>query len=97
MDIQMPEMDGYEATRAIRKSQNGGNQIPIIAMTGNAMKGDDENCLEAGMDDYITKPVDATMLKQKIDHWIGRRHPVSKPATGQIRPHYDIEGSSPVI
>jgi signal transduction histidine kinase/DNA-binding response OmpR family regulator len=85
MDIQMPEMDGYEATRAIRKSQIAGGQIPIIAMTGNAMKGDDENCLDAGMDDYIAKPVDAAMLKEKVDHWIGSAHPESKSPTGKIQ------------
>ncbi|MGD8836027.1 MAG: response regulator [Desulfobacteraceae bacterium] len=79
MDIQMPEMDGYEATRAIRKSKITCRQIPIIAMTANAMKGDDEKCFEAGMDDYIAKPIDATMLQQKIEHWIGKRHPASNP------------------
>jgi signal transduction histidine kinase/DNA-binding response OmpR family regulator len=81
MDIQMPEMDGYEATRTIRKSQSAYSQIPIIAMTANAMKGYDEKCLLAGMDDYITKPVDATMLQEKIAYWIGRQHLESKPAT----------------
>jgi signal transduction histidine kinase/CheY-like chemotaxis protein len=89
MDIQMPEMDGYEATRAIRKSQIANSQIPIIAMTANAMKGDDEKCLEAGMDDYITKPVDATMLQKKIDHWIGRTHPASKLTIGQNQGNND--------
>jgi two-component system sensor histidine kinase/response regulator len=74
MDIQMPEMDGYEATRAIRKSQTAYSQIPIIAMTANAMKGDDEKCLRAGMDDYISKPVDAALLQEKIDRWVGRTH-----------------------
>jgi CheY-like chemotaxis protein len=73
MDIQMPEMDGYEATRSIRKSQNAYNQIPIIAMTANAMKGDDEKCFEAGMDDYLAKPIDPTLLQEKIDHWIGKK------------------------
>jgi signal transduction histidine kinase/DNA-binding response OmpR family regulator len=83
MDIQMPEMDGYEATRAIRKSQIIYNQIPIIAMTANAMKGDDEKCFEAGMDDYIAKPIDATMLQQKIEHWISKTHPASNPRLAQ--------------
>jgi PAS domain S-box-containing protein len=66
MDVQMPEMDGYEATRAIR---GAGYRMPIIAMTANAMKGDREKCLASGMDDYISKPVNPKLLLEKINQW----------------------------
>ena len=71
MDIQMPEMDGYEATRCIR--QKGFMNIPIIAMTANAMKGDRELCLEAGMNDYITKPIKREIVFQVLEKWL--KHP----------------------
>jgi CheY-like chemotaxis protein/HPt (histidine-containing phosphotransfer) domain-containing protein len=72
MDCQMPIMDGYEASQAIRSGQiqTLPHDIPIIAMTGNAMEGDKEKCLAAGMNDYLSKPVDATMLLEKIQHWL---------------------------
>jgi DNA-binding response OmpR family regulator len=58
MDIQMPEMDGLTATKAIREQEaESGTHVPIVAMTAHAMKGDQERCLEAGMDDYISKPI----------------------------------------
>lgn len=68
MDIQMPVMDGFEATEAIRKKEETtGEHIPIIAMTAHAMKGDRERCLEMGMDDYISKPLNPVEVFQKID------------------------------
>jgi CheY-like chemotaxis protein len=69
MDVQMPEMDGLEATRLIRDPQSGtlNPKIPIIALTAHAMKGDRENCLEAGADDYVSKPIDPKRLRKAID------------------------------
>jgi len=72
MDCQMPEMDGYQATQVIRSGQSGerAKTVPIVAMTANAMKGDEKKCLDSGMDDYISKPVNALVIKEKLVKWL---------------------------
>jgi signal transduction histidine kinase/DNA-binding response OmpR family regulator len=71
MDVSMPEMNGLEATRAIREiEKSSGTHIPIIGVTAHALKGDRERCIEAGMDDYLSKPVSPDRLTQKIDTWM---------------------------
>ena len=70
MDCQMPEMDGFQATRAIREQEAGTRRVPIVAMTANAMTGDRERCLEAGMDDYLAKPIGILDLKNALHRWL---------------------------
>lgn len=67
MDCQMPQMDGYEAAQCIRSRKNG---IPIVAMTANAMEGDRDKCIRAGMDDYMAKPVSLVQLKSVLERWM---------------------------
>ncbi len=70
MDCQMPDMDGFEATHAIRSSQKDWSSIPIIAVTAHAMQGDREICLKAGMDDYISKPIKVVQLQDVLLKWL---------------------------
>ncbi|MEM9305020.1 MAG: ATP-binding protein [Pseudomonadota bacterium] len=74
MDCMMPVMDGYAATRAWRayEEEHSWDRIPIIAMTANAMAGDREKCLEAGMDDYMAKPMNLSLLKKTVGHWMAK-------------------------
>ncbi|NGZ26437.1 MAG: response regulator, partial [Magnetococcales bacterium] len=79
MDVQMPVMDGYQATRTIRQ-QDQHRLLPIIAMTANAMTGDREVCLAAGMDDYIAKPIDPKALYATLTKWLPTKESTSQPS-----------------
>ena len=93
MDVQMPEMDGLEATAAIRvRERQTGGHVPIVAMTAHALKGDRERCLEAGMDEYISKPIHSRQLLETIERAVGSRRardvagrPPSEPSDGLER------------
>jgi CheY-like chemotaxis protein/HPt (histidine-containing phosphotransfer) domain-containing protein len=86
MDCQMPEMDGFEATRAIRRRERerpqGGGRVPIFALTANAVKGDREQCLEAGMDGYLSKPINQARLREVVESH-SNRQPPSPPSGGE--------------
>ena len=69
MDIMLPEMDGYETMRAIRR-EDAFRRLPIVALTAKAMKGDREKCIEAGASDYIAKPVDTARLLSTVRLWL---------------------------
>jgi signal transduction histidine kinase/CheY-like chemotaxis protein/HPt (histidine-containing phosphotransfer) domain-containing protein len=83
MDCQMPIMDGYTATRVLREreAESGGARVPVIAMTANAMAGDREKCLGAGMDDYLTKPLNRALLEQTLRKWLRAGAPNRPDAT----------------
>jgi CheY-like chemotaxis protein/HPt (histidine-containing phosphotransfer) domain-containing protein len=82
MDVQMPQMNGFVATRIIRNPETSGlrHDIPIIAMTAHALKGDRERCLEAGMDDYVSKPVTAEALREALEKYLAGDQPTRSPA-----------------
>ncbi len=85
-DLHMPEMDGYELTARIRSEEPAGRRMPIIAVTANALRGEDQRCIDAGMDDFISKPVQLDVLRQTLKRWLqlGDTHaPVPNSARAQ--------------
>ncbi len=87
MDCRLPVLDGYSATREIRAQENG-RRVPIIALTANALQGDRENCLQAGMNDYLAKPFKRAELQRILQRWIGSQPelPVTSNETGRGEP-----------
>ncbi|TIT79498.1 MAG: response regulator, partial [Mesorhizobium sp.] len=81
MDVSMPEMSGLEATAAIRQLEaEMGTHVPIVGVTAHALKGDRERCLEAGMDDYLPKPISPKALLEKLERWLGSDAEVRRSA-----------------
>jgi CheY-like chemotaxis protein len=81
MDCRMPRMDGFAATRAIRSQEAPGQRVPIIAMTASALEGERERCLDSGMDDFLTKPVDSTRVERVLHQWIADADPPAGDGT----------------
>jgi signal transduction histidine kinase/DNA-binding response OmpR family regulator len=87
MDCQMPEMDGFEATMAIREREaRSHRRTPIIALTANAIEGDREHCLSIGMDDYVAKPVSRAAVQMMLDRWYGDRPDAPVPVMPEVAP-----------
>jgi CheY-like chemotaxis protein len=98
MDCQMPAMDGFEATQAIRARElkdGSGRRTPIVAMTANALSGDREVCLAAGMDDYITKPVIVGDLRTVLARWT-LDQPGTEAGAGPVRASDDPPRRDPI-
>jgi two-component system, sensor histidine kinase and response regulator len=86
MDIQMPEMDGFEATGKIReKEKSTGKHVPIIAMTAHALKGDEERCIEAGTDGYVSKPIRTNELYAALEKTV-KKEAGSEPENEEVVP-----------
>jgi len=91
MDCQMPEMDGYEAASEIRRTEVGPKRTPIVAMTAHAMDGDREKCIDAGMDDYITKPVKVEELNRVLSAFLESAQVGNHPASINDCSPIDVE------
>ncbi len=97
MDCQMPVMDGYQATETIRRlEESSGLHVPVIAMTANAMIGDREKCLKAGMDDYISKPLKPERLRYIIEQWVNMDKPASASGSADHQAGKPLMDDTPV-
>jgi PAS domain S-box-containing protein len=97
MDCRMPVMDGYEATQAIRAAEAAGRRTPIVAMTASAMAADRQRCLDAGMDDFLSKPVQLVDVGHKVNLWLRRRTAPGEPVEGAPIPAPDLAAGLPVL
>jgi CheY-like chemotaxis protein len=99
MDCQMPILDGYGATRAVRRLESDGarkGHVPIVAMTANAMAGDREKCLAAGMDDYMSKPLNRALLEQMLRKWLPKTATSRAHAAAAATPASPVVAAAPV-
>ena len=71
MDCEMPDLDGWEATRQIRRAEHSGQHVPIVAVTASTLRDNRDRCLRAGMDDYLVKPLRESILRAVLARWIG--------------------------
>ena len=97
MDCHMPVMDGFVATEQIRRSERRGRRTPVIALTAGALVSDRERCLDAGMDDYVAKPIEAEALAAALDRWVPEEEPAaeeSRPAAAGVGPLSGTDGSA---
>jgi signal transduction histidine kinase/DNA-binding NarL/FixJ family response regulator len=84
LDCAMPELDGYETSRRLRRMEGGGRRVPVIALTAHVMEGERERCLDAGMDDFLAKPYQVTDLVTRLDRWVGIEMPAPDSDAGRI-------------
>jgi PAS domain S-box-containing protein len=96
MDVQMPILNGYQATQAIRESERNG-RTPIIALTAGTIKGERERCLQAGMDDYLSKPITANQLQQMLEKWLKMRQEQNPEEPGEAASTVAPKASMPVF
>ena len=97
MDVEMPEMDGFEATAEIRLREAGtGAHTPIVALTAHGRQGDRRRCLVVGMDDFISKPVDADHLRAALSRWVGTAWIAPEPTSGTEQPRTVQADSEPI-